>query len=344
MKAAVVGATGYTGQVLLRLLSRHPDIQHIYAVSSSKGGESLSEQDPGLGPLGSRFEATGGKFLSVDEAAALKPDVVFAALPHLASATVCGPFFGQSVVIDLSADFRIKDEALFERAYGQKPPRPDLLSQAVYGLAEWHTESIRKADLIANPGCYPTCSLTPLLPLYRDQVIQGRAVINAVSGISGAGKKADLKYLLTERAESVEPYNPGTRHRHSQEIGVELSQASPEASLIFNPHLVPMKRGMEATITVELRAGCTGAEVEASWNRAYGGRPFVVNRGTRLPSTAQVWGSNRVDMAWHQEGSTLILFSVLDNLVKGASGQAVQNMNLRFGLEETAGLSLANEI
>lgn len=342
MKVAVIGATGYTGMVLLRLLEAHPEVTQIYPVSSSKPGEPLASEDPGLGPLSTKYSASEGRFITVEAAALMAPDVVFAALPHLASATVCGPFFGKAVVIDLSADFRIKDRAVFTQAYGQEPPRPDLLDQAVYGLAEWHTEAVKKADLIANPGCYTTCSLLPLLPLYRDGVVTGRAVINALSGISGAGKKAELKYLLTERAESVQLYSPGRKHRHTQEIETELRFEAPGAGVLFNPHLVPMKRGMEATIVVDLAPGKTLADAEAAWS-TYAGRPFARYVGSRLPASSEVWGSNRCDWAAVQEGGSLIVSSVLDNLVKGASGQAVQNMNLRFGLDETQGLSVTNQ-
>jgi len=341
LKAAVIGATGYTGMVLLRILEAHPEVDQIIAVSSSKPGAAVSGEDPGLGGLSAKYGLTGGLFFSVDQAVALAPDVVFAALPHLASATLCAPFFGKTVVIDLSADFRIKDRAVFAQAYGQEPPRPDLLDQAVYGLAEWHTQAIRKADLIANPGCYTTCSLLPLLPLYREGVVEPRAVINALSGISGAGKKVEAKYLFTELTESVQLYSPGRKHRHTQEIETELGLVAP-ARVLFNPHLVPLKRGMEASIVVDLKPGKTLADAEKAWGEAYAGRPFARYVGSRLPSSAQVWGSNRCDWAAVQEGDSLIVSSVIDNLVKGASGQAVQNMNLRFGLQETAGLSVVN--
>jgi len=343
MTAAVIGATGYTGMVLLRLLEAHPKVTQIIAVSSSKPGEAIGVEDPGLGPLSDKYGGTGGKFVTVEQAARMTPEVVFAALPHLASASVCAPFFGKSVVIDLSADFRIKDRAVFAQAYGQEPPRPDLLDQAVYGLAEWHTEAIKKADLIANPGCYTTCSLLPLLPLYQNGIVEPRVLINALSGISGAGKKAELKYLLSERAESVQLYSPGRKHRHTQEIETELRFADTAAQVLFNPHLVPMKRGMEATIVVDLKPGKTLAEAEAAWFQAYSGRPFARYVGSRLPASSEVWGSNRCDWAAVQEGNSLIISSVLDNLVKGASGQAVQNMNLRFGFGETAGLSVPNQ-
>jgi N-acetyl-gamma-glutamyl-phosphate reductase len=340
MKAAVVGATGYTGMLLLRLLEAHPEVSQLFAVSSSKPGGSIEAEDPGLGTLSSKYSETQGKFISVDEAVALKPDVVFAALPHLASATVCGPFFGKTVVIDLSADFRIKDRAVFAQAYGQEPPRPDLLDSAVYGLAEWHTAAIQKADLIANPGCYTTCSLLPLLPLYQHGVVESRAIINALSGVSGAGKKVEAKYLFTERTENMQLYSPGRKHRHTQEIESELHFVASGAKVLFNPHLVPMKRGMESTIVVDFKPGKTLADAEAAWAKAYAGRPFTRYVGAKLPSSVDVWGSNRCDWAAVQEGDSLIISSVLDNLVKGASGQAIQNMNLRFGFAETTGLSV----
>jgi N-acetyl-gamma-glutamyl-phosphate reductase len=336
--------------LLLRMLQTHPKVEQILPVSSSKPGEKIEKEDPGMGKYQPKFETCGGRFLNLDEAAARKPDVVFAALPHLASATVCAPFFGKAVVIDLSADFRIKDRAIFQRAYGQEPPRPDLLDQAVYGLAEWHTEAIKTADIIANPGCYTTCSLLPLLPLYRHGVIEKRAIINAYSGLSGAGKKADLKYLLTERAESIVGYSSGKRHRHSQEIENQLHFQDPSANVVFNPHLVPMKRGIASTIVVDLKPGKTLQDAEAAWSETYTGRPFVNYTGARTPSTGEVWGSNRCDFGAqtsdpeNPQDTALILSSVLDNLIKGASGQAIQNMNLRFGFSETEGLPWTNQI
>lgn len=344
MKVAVIGATGYTGMVLLRLLENHPQVDQILPVSSSKPGLKIWAEDPGMGQNLSKFGACGGEFLPVEKAAEMKPDVVFAALPHLESAKVCAPFFGKSVVIDLSADFRIKDRVVFQKAYGQEPPRPDLLDQAVYGLAEWHTAALKKADLIANPGCYPTCSLIPLLPLYQDGVVTGTPIINALSGISGAGKKATVNNLLTERAENTGAYAPGRTHRHSQEIETELGFVIPGKTVIFTPHLVPLKRGMEATIVVDLAPGKGGEDVLASWKAAYAGQPFVQIVQGRIPQSLDTWGSNRLDMGFHVEGDKLIIFSVQDNLMKGASGQAVQNMNLRFGLSETAGLPLVNSI
>jgi N-acetyl-gamma-glutamyl-phosphate reductase len=336
MRVAVLGATGYTGLVLLRLLADHPDVEDIVPVSTSQPGAPVSEVDHGLSPaIAAKLASTGGKLATMDEARRLaeKPgiDVVFSALPHLKSAEACAPFLGASVVIDLSADFRFADAAAFATVYGHAHPRPDLLPRAVYGLAEWHTDRIRRADIIANPGCYPTATLLPLLPLARAGLVDGTVVVNAISGISGAGKKERFDLLFCERTENAGAYNPGRVHRHAPEIEGELQAARASLSLLFTPHLAPIKRGM---------CGSVGALLAA----AYEGRPFVRLTGSRVPQTRDTWGSNRCDIGWHREGDSLLLFSAIDNLVKGASGQAVQNMNLRFGLDEAAGLPLNGQL
>ena len=346
MKAAVLGATGYTGQVLLRILSDHPEVSTILASSSSQAGTKVRDVDPGL-PLSIEEKIPGGLLVPPGDVINGKGiDVVFSALPHLKSAEICAPLLGKAVVVDLSADFRLRDPAVFQKAYGVPVPRPDLLPQAVYGLAEWHTDAIRKAQIIANPGCYPTCTLLPLLPLARAGLIKGTAVVNAISGISGAGRKEKAEYLYVERSENVNPYNPGTSHRHAPEIAQDLQAADGNLSLLFTPHLAPLRRGMEVTTVVELAREPpeSGAgSISHLYAQAYAGRPFVSACAGRLPQTAQVWGSNRCDIGWRIEGRHLMLFSVIDNLVKGASGQAVQNMNLRFGIPETAGLRTGGE-
>ena len=350
MKAAILGVTGYTGQLLLRLLAAHPRVSEILPVSSSRAGEPLSSVDPGLRGTEEKLPAD-GRLLTLEQAASGDPQVVFSALPHLESARLCAPFFGKAVVIDLSADFRLRDRQAFQKAYGEPPARPDLLDRAVYGLSEWHTEAIRKSDLIANPGCYPTATLLPLLPLLREALIEGVFQVNAISGISGAGRKAKPEYLFVERSENAGPYNPGRSHRHVSEIQEQLQAVNPKAGVLFVPHLAPLRKGMCVTTMAALSAEARTlaapelhAKIEAAYLRAYGGRPFVVMRGPELPQTAEVRGSNRCDIGWRREGEVLLLFSAIDNLVKGASGQAVQNMNLRFGFPEDAGLPLACEI
>lgn len=341
MKAAVLGATGYGGMGLLKLLAEHPSVDTILPASSSQPGAHLSSIYPGLS-LTLLDKAREGTLLTVDEVRTERPDVVFAALPHLTSAEVCEPFFGSSVVIDLSADFRIPDAALFEQAYGSPPPRADLFEHSAYGLTEWFRDELRSADVIANPGCYPTASLLPLLPLLRDGLVDGPISITAMSGISGAGRKASVNLLFTERSENVNAYAPGSSHRHWAEIshyaGRYLHQSS--GRILFTPHLVPITRGIAATTSCPLSDEADAEAIARSLEQAYGPEPFVGLSARGIPETRDVRGSNRCDIGFHVEGRMLLLFSVIDNLEKGAAGQAVQNMNVRFGLEETAGLGL----
>ena len=343
MKAAILGATGYTGMILTRFLLNHPEVGTLLPVSSSRSGQPVTAVDPGLGGV-LELKNPGNRYRSLEEAAAMKPEVVFAALPHLKSAEICAPFFGKSVVIDLSADFRIKDHSLFERAYGKSPPRPDLLDQAVLGLAEIYTDQVKTADLIANPGCYPTATLLPLLPMIKTFGFKGRIIVNALSGVSGAGRKAKLNLIFTERSENCGAYNPGRLHRHTGEIEEEVRKIDPAGSILFTPHMVPLKRGMAVTTVVDLPQKVSSAAIEACLGEAYENRPFIRLCPGRIPQSGDVRGSNRCDIGWHTEGRALMLFSVIDNLIKGASGQAVQNMNIRFGFDETAGLPLTGEV
>jgi len=343
MKAVLLGSTGYTGLVLLRILLDHPDVSSILPVSSSKAGRKVTDIDAGLnGGQLNKFAESAEKLITIDEAAAAGPDVVFAALPHLESARICSPFLGSTVVIDLSADFRIKNRESFQRAYGVPQPRPDFLAGAVYGLAEWYREEISKADLIANPGCYPTAVLLPLLPLLKDGVIGGNIITSAISGISGAGRKAKVDYLFCERSENTGAYAPGKSHRHVAEMEAELQNIDRDASLIFTPHLAPIKRGMTVTTVAELLN--VERDILDIYERYYSNSPFIKIITGRIPETRDVWGTNRCDIAFKVEGDKLLLFSVIDNLVKGAAGQAVQNMNIRFGLAEQSGLKGVNEI
>lgn len=342
MKAAILGSSGYAGLELIRLLAAHSRIDDIIAVSSSQAGISVADLDPGvLGDiqLEQKTRITGGKLATVERAAELEPDVVFSALPHLKSAELCEPFFGNAVVIDLSADFRIFKVDDFELAYGQSPPRPDLLESAVYGLTEWERDALAGADLIANPGCYPTCTTLPLIPLLRDGIVRSTFWTTSLSGISGAGRSAKTNLLFTERSENTHAYAPGHRHRHVTEMIQNLRRyGATESSLFFVPHLVPIRRGMFTTTRVELTEGADGADIASSLERAYADEPFIRLTGERIPETRHVRGSNRCDIGWHIEGRQAAIFSTIDNLTKGASGQAVQNMNVRFGFDERDGL------
>ena len=345
MKAVILGTTGYTGMILLRLLSEHPDIKEIIPVSSSKQGTDLEAVDPGIGrAVQEKTAKSGSKMVDIKDAVKAQPDVVFAGLPHLASAKVCEPFFGKSVVVDLSADFRIKEPQLFFQAYREEVPRKDLLSKSVFGLCEIYHEEIKKYDIIANPGCYPTCTLLPIIPLAAKGFIKGKIITNAMSGISGAGKKAKIGNIFCERTENTCAYLPGQTHRHFTEIKKEINYFDDSLDIMFTPHLVPLKRGMHATTAFEMAKDITEADIKAVYEEYYSDSPFINLKGGSLPETGDVWGSNRCDIAWQVHGSTVMLFSVIDNLVKGASGQAVQNMNIRFGLKETNGLRVYGEL
>jgi N-acetyl-gamma-glutamyl-phosphate reductase len=343
MKAAILGTTGYTGMLLARLLAEHPRVDQLLPVSSSKTGRKIYEVDPGFQDPNRKIP-DGGTLLDLEAASSQDPDVVFSALPHLESARLCAPFLDKSVVIDLSADFRLKHAEVFQAAYGTPPPRADLLEQAVYGLTEWYGPAVRRADLIANPGCYPTSVLLPLLPIAREGLIGGQIHVSSISGITGAGRKLKTEYLFCERSENACAYAPGKSHRHVSEMEEQLRAQAPEASILFVPHLAPLRKGMCSTIMVPLSGAVTEKGVASIFQSAYGQKPCIGLRGAAIPQTAEVRGSNRCDIGWRIEGRTLMLFSALDNLMKGASGQAVQNMNIRMGFPETSGLSLSGEI
>ncbi|QEN04256.1 N-acetyl-gamma-glutamyl-phosphate reductase [Thiospirochaeta perfilievii] len=345
MKAAILGSTGYTGLVLLRFLLDHPEIDEIIPVSSSSVGLSITEYDPGIFSKSLLTKVKDGLLKSVDDAKLAKPDVVFAALPHLKSAEICSDFFGDSVIIDLSADFRIEDAELFEKAYGEKHPNPKLQKEAVYGLSEWYKDKIKNAQLIANPGCYPTASLLPLLPLVKEGIITNDIVINALSGISGAGRSAKPNSLFVKRNENANAYNIGTKHRHQIEIKKELDFIDNyNTKVIFNPHLIPLSRGMVVTTVAKLQKEVTDSKILEIYTKYYGNSEFVNILKNSLPESGSTINSNRCDISWQLEDNSIILCSTIDNLVKGASGQAVQNMNIRFGFKESLGLSLNGEL
>lgn len=308
----------------------------------------ITELDPGLHNSSlEKINRSGGKLVNVNAIAPLAPDVVFAALPHLMSGKMCEEYFGNAVVVDLSADFRIRNAEDFCTAYGENPPCPDYQGSAVYGLSEVYRSSIREADIIANPGCYPTATLLPLIPFLKAGYVQGPVVINALSGISGAGKKAKENLLFSERTENAGAYAPGKSHRHAVEIQQEINcfNSSPATiDAFFTPHLVPLKRGMVVTTAFTASRELDASVLDEMLNRSYENDVFIKCTGERIPQSRDVWGSNRCDIGRHAEGRTVFLFSAIDNLVKGASGQAVQNMNIRFGFDETAGLPVTGEL
>ncbi len=341
-RVAIVGASGYTGEELVRLMLRHPQAELVAATSRQYAGKSLAE----LFPRTSHHAAA--KALKFTDASpdkiAAEAELVFLALPHGVAVEFAAPLLNAGArVIDLSADFRIKDAAVYREFYGHEHAAPELLADAVYGLPEIYRDKIRAARLVACPGCYPTSILLPTIPLLREKLINpGSIIANSLSGVSGAGRKAELDYLFVECNESVRPYGV-PKHRHLAEIEQEFSIAAGDTVVIqFTPHLVPVNRGILTTLYFTPTAnGQDGKRVEAAFRGIYGNEPFVrLLGGDTLPDTKNVAGSNFIEIAWRHDPRTrrLIVMSAEDNLVKGASGQAVQCFNLMCGYEETAGL------
>ena len=334
INAGIVGGTGYTGAELIRLLSRHPGARAAAITSRSETGTAVTELFPSLRGF------TDLEFVAPDSSEMASCDVVFFATPNGVAMEQAGRYLdGGARVIDLSADFRIRDKAIWEHWYGMTHAAPALLDQAVYGLPEVARESIRPAALVANPGCYPTAVQLGFLPLVEAGVYEGALIADAKSGVSGAGRTAKIGFNLCEAGESFKAY-AASGHRHLPEIRQGLEQARGEAvDLTFVPHLVPMIRGIHATLY--LRVPDRGVDVQGLFEARFGTEPFVdVLPPGEHPETRSVRGANTCRISWHrpQDGDTVVVLAVEDNLVKGAAGQAVQNMNIMFGLDETAGL------
>lgn len=341
MKVGVVGASGYSGELLVKLLLAHPHVRLAAVTSRTHAGKPLAQIVPAL-----RGGDGGLVFTNSDPAALAVGDIdlFFLALPHGAAADFAKALVpAGKKVIDLSADFRIADLATYQKYYGEHHA-PELLPQARFVLPEltppaWKTE----AKLVAAPGCYPTSVLVPLAPLLRAGLVaREHIVVNSFSGVSGAGRKVAEDYLFVERAESAKAYGL-VKHRHLAEIEEQLAKFTGTPVVIqFNPHLAPMRRGIATTITVPAASGATIDALYAAWNSAYAGRPFVqLAASGETPDTAHVVGTNRLDMSavFDPRTKNFIITSAEDNLMKGASGQAVQIMNLWCGFPEIAGLA-----
>lgn len=335
IKTAIVGGTGYTGVELLRLLAAHPEVELTAITSRSEAGQDVADMFPNLrGHVDLAF-------VEPDQAGLEKSDVVFFATPNgIAMQNVPALLTAGVRVVDLAADFRLKDPVEWQTWYGQPHACPDLLQQAVYGLPEVNRQQIAKAQLVANPGCYPTAVQLGFLPLLENGLVDpGYLIADAKSGVSGAGRKANVATLLGEASESFKAYAvPG--HRHLPEIRQGLQRATEvPVGLTFVPHLTPMIRGIHATLYATV-SGDTG-DLQSLYEGRYHAEPFVdVLPAGSHPETRSVKGANTCRIALHrpQDGDTLVILSVIDNLVKGAAGQAVQNMNIMFGISETAGL------
>jgi N-acetyl-gamma-glutamyl-phosphate reductase len=339
-EVGILGATGFTGGELVGLLLRHPGVKIAWLSSESQPGTSYGKVYPQyLGFLPSAAD----KLKSFDEVKGTTPDIVFSCLPHGASAVCVAPFLAnkKTCIIDLSADFRLKDPKGFVVANGHEHPMPELLLESCYGLSEIHGSEIVGARLVANPGCYPTSVLLPLFPLLQAGLISSEGIIiDSKSGVSGAGKKATETTHYVNANESVAAYALGDKHRHRWEIQEQLTLAAGKpVEVLFTPHLIPMERGILSTIYCDLKNGANEATVIACLQKQYADSDFVRIRED-LPRTGDVKHTNLCHIkAYQPQGSQkLILVSVIDNMVKGASGQALQNMNLVFGFPAKLGL------
>jgi len=339
IKVGIVGGTGYTGVELLRLLALHPQVELAAITSRGDAGLPVADMFPSLrGYIDLAFSDPATANLNAC-------DVVFFATPHGVAMGQAQALLDANVkVIDLAADFRLQDTAVFEQWYKMPHSCPDVLSEAVYGIPELNRENIKSAKVIGNPGCYPTTVLLGLAPLLEKGYIDFSApiVADAKSGVSGAGRKAEVATLFAESSDSMKAYGVAG-HRHHPEIHAQLTQlANADIQFIFVPHLIPMIRGMLSTIYVKLTDAAKAVDLQALYEQRYQHERFVdVMPAGALPETRSVRGSNQLRIALHRQGSDyLTLIVVQDNLVKGAAGQAVQNMNIMFGFDERSGLEV----
>ena len=338
-KIGVIGASGYTGADLVRLAVRHPAMEISALTANAHAGKTMAEVFPHLAalPLPRLVKNEDVNWEGVE--------AVFCGLPHAASQEVISSLPGNLKIIDMSADFRFRDPQVYERWYGVPHKAVELQRSAVYGLTEHYRDEIRKARLVACPGCYPTAVLTLVLPLVRAGLIDaGDLIIDAKSGVSGAGRTPKQNTLFCETGEGLAPYGVAS-HRHAPEIEQEISRVAGQPVVVsFTPHLVPMSRGELITAYARLRRGATADDCVITLQRSYDGEPFIVlaPRGI-CPATQYVRGSNNVMLGAYADRmpGRVILLAALDNLVKGSAGQAIQNFNLMFGLPETMGLEQA---
>ena len=349
VKVAIVGASGYSGEELVRLLLQHSHVELVAVTSRQSAGQTVAQVFPRFASLpGSRAL----RFTEPNVAQlAQQAEVVFLALPHGVAAEFAVPLLEAGcAVIDLSADFRLRSAAIYQEFYGHAHPAPALLAQAVYGLPEVYRAKIQGARLVASPGCYPTSILLPVLPLLRAGLVQPQGIIaDSLSGVSGAGRKAEVDYLFCECNESVRPYGV-PKHRHLSEIEEQLSLAAgTPVTIQFTPHLIPVNRGILTTLylapikgfSTATEMAAVGDEILQCYQTAYANEPFVrLLEGKALPDTKNVVGTNVLELAWRLDPRTgrLLVMSAEDNVVKGASGQAVQSLNILCGFPETTGL------
>ena len=339
IKAAIIGATGYVGEEIFRILLNHPNIEITHLTTMSYIGKKYSEIYPQYSQI-TELECIEENIEEISK----ECDVMFLALPH----GICANKLNEKIlknckVIDMSADFRIKNKDIYEKWYKVKHNNQELLNQAVYGLVEIHREKIKKSCLIANPGCYTTCSILSLYPIVKENLIDTNSIIiDAKSGISGAGRKADLNISYCECAESIKAYSVAS-HRHTPEIEQELSMAiNHDIKLTFIPHLIPMNRGILTTCYMKLNQDIDYENVLDVYKKYYSSEKFIrILKENTYPETKNVKASQYLDLGFKidKRTNTLIVLGAIDNLVKGAAGQAVVNMNLMFDLKEDTGLN-----
>lgn len=340
IKAGIIGATGYAGAELVRILTGHKDVRIVWYGSRSYIEQKYADIYRNM------FQIVDAKCLDDNmEELAGKADVIFTATPQGFCASVINEeILSETKIVDLSADFRIKDVETYEKWYGIEHKSPQFIKEAVYGLCEVNREQIKTARLVANPGCYTTCSILTAYPLAKEGIIDmNTLIIDAKSGTSGAGRGAKVQNLFCEVNENIKAYGVAS-HRHTPEIEEQLGYASGEKTVInFTPHLVPMNRGILATEYASLKKDVTAEDVKAVYDKYYKDEFFIriMDEGV-CPETRWVEGSNYVDIGFKLDKRTnrIIMMGAIDNLVKGAAGQAVQNMNLMFGLPEEEGLRL----
>jgi len=336
-KAGIIGATGYTGEELLRILAGHDKVQVEFATSEKDSGKSLQKVFPHLPHYKNM------SFCSAEKATEINVDLVFLCLPAGESVKWAKIFSKKKIkVVDLGADFRFSDAKDYQQWYNMPHADPSLLKKAVYGLPEWHRDEIRNADIVGNPGCYPTSVLLALIPFLRAGIVDSSPIIvDAKSGVSGAGKSPSKTAHYVEANESIGPYKVGRVHRHVGEMEKELNlYAGGEQQVIFSPHLTPMTRGILSSIYFRLSQKTNKSELLEILNQAYSDEPFVHVLKDQLPATKMSLRTNYCFLGLETVADTdnVVLFSAIDNLGKGASTQAVQNMNLMLGLPESMGL------
>ncbi len=335
IRVGIVGASGYTGGELLRLVSAHPDLEITRLAAGRSAGQSLDSVWPGLTDLGVLDDRPMDVYRAAD--VVQNCDAVFLALPHGISAEIAPELVDNGLtVVDLGADFRLKDPATYARHYGKPHPCPERLSDAVYGLVEWHRDELHGAKLIANPGCYPTAVSLAVRPFVKAGLVGDLVIADCLSGVSGAGRDPSATTHFCTVSESATAYKPGGTHRHVPEI--EQSIGKP---VTFTPHLIPINRGMVATVHFRPTASVSLEELTQILVEQYQSDTMISVRDD-VPSTADVRGTNRahVHVCFDHERNMATVISVIDNLLKGASGQAVQALNVALGMNENTGLPL----